>query len=133
MVRRRNSNHAYLMMKGIKAFTLLEVMVALVVISVTMGAIITSAGSSASVASRLKEKTVANWVAQNQIALYRAKKIWTTSTSNQNGKVEMLGVEWQWDMKIIKTEDPLFRKIEIDVYLVDDDIIASAIGFIAKL
>ena len=108
-------------------------MVALVVISVTMGAIITSAGSSAAVASRLKEKTVANWVAQNQISLYRAKKVWTTSTSNQNGKVEMLEVEWQWDMKIAKTDDPLLRRIDINVYLVDDDIIASATGFIAKL
>lgn len=108
-------------------------MVALVVISVTMGAIITSAGSSASVASRLKEKTVASWIAQNQIALYRAKKIWTTSTSNQNGKVEMLDVDWQWDMKVVKTDDPLLRRIDVNVYLEDDDIIASATGFIAKL
>jgi general secretion pathway protein I len=120
-------------MKNIKAFTLLEVMVALVVISVTMGAIISSAGSSAAVASRLKEKTVANWVAQNQIALYRAKKIWTTSTSNQNGKVEMLDVEWQWQMKVDKTDDPLLRRIDVDVYLVKDDIISRATGFVAKL
>jgi general secretion pathway protein I len=120
-------------MKSLKAFTLLEVMVALVVISVTMGAIISSAGSSTAVASRLKEKTVANWVAQNQIALYRAKKIWTMSTSNQNGKVVMLGVEWQWDMEVNKTDDPLLRKIDVDVYLVDDDIIARATGFIGKL
>jgi general secretion pathway protein I len=120
-------------LKGLKAFTLLEVMVALVVISVTMGAIITSAGSSTAVASRLKEKTVANWVAQNQIALYRAKKIWTTSTSNQNGKVKMLDVEWQWEMKINKTDDPLLRKIDVDVHLNDDDIISRATGFVAKL
>jgi general secretion pathway protein I len=120
-------------MKGLKAFTLLEVMVALVVISVTMGAIITSAGSSTAVASRLKEKTVANWVAQNQIALYRAKKIWATSTSNQNGKVKMLDVEWQWEMKINKTDDPLLRKIDVDVHLNDDDIISRATGFVAKL
>lgn len=120
-------------MNGLKAFTLLEVMVALVVISVTMGAIITSAGSSASVASRLKEKTVANWVAQNQIALYRAKKIWTTSTTKRNGKVKMLDVEWQWEMKVDKTDDPLLRRIDVDVYLDDDDIITRATGFIAKL
>ena len=120
-------------MKSLKAFTLLEVMVALVVISVTMGAIITSAGSSAAVASRLKEKTVASWVAQNQIALYRAKKTWTNSTSNTNGKVEMLGVEWQWEMKVDKTEDPMLRKIDVDVYLVEDDVIVRATGFIAKL
>jgi general secretion pathway protein I len=122
-----------LIMRRLKAFTLLEVMVALVVISVTMGAIITSAGSSTAVASRLKEKTVANWVAQNQISLYRAKKIWTTSTSNRSGKVKMLDVEWQWEMKIDKTDDPLLRKIDVDVFLEDDDIIARATGFIAKL
>ena len=121
------------MMKGIKAFTLLEVMVALVVISVTMGAIITSAGSSAAVATRLKEKTVASWVAQNQIALYRAKKIWTTKTLNKTGKVTMLDVEWQWAMKVAKTDDPLLRRIDVDVYLIEDDIITSATGFIAKL
>ncbi|MFT5548621.1 MAG: general secretion pathway protein I [Candidatus Azotimanducaceae bacterium] len=120
-------------MKNFKAFTLLEVMVALVVISVTMGAIITSAGSSAAVASRLKEKTVANWVAQNQIALYRAKNIWSTSLSSQNGKAQMLDVDWHWLMKINKTDDPLLHKIEVDVYLVDDDVISSATGFVAKL
>jgi hypothetical protein len=65
--------------------------------------------------------------------LYRAKKIWTTSTSNQNGKVVMLDVEWQWDMEVNKTDDPLLRKIDVDVYLVDDDIIARATGFIGKL
>jgi general secretion pathway protein I len=120
-------------MRSLKAFTLLEVMVALVVISVTMGAIISSAGSSTAVASRLKEKTVANWVAQNQVALYRAKKIWTNSTSNQNGKVKMLDVEWQWDMKISKTDDPLLRKIDVEVYLEEDDIITKATGFIGRL
>ena len=108
-------------------------MVALVVISVTMGAIITSAGSSAAVASRLKEKTVANWVAQNQIALYRAKKIWSTSTSTQTGKVEMLDVEWNWKMKVDKTPNDRIHKIDVDVYFNEDDVIASATGYIAKL
>jgi general secretion pathway protein I len=120
-------------MKKLKAFTLLEVMVALVVISVTMGAIISSAGSSAAVASRLKEKPVANWVAQNQIALYRAKNIWTTSTSSQNGKVEMLDIAWYWRMKVNETDDPLLHKIDVDVYLVEGDVITSATGFVAKL
>jgi general secretion pathway protein I len=121
-------------MQKIKAFTLLEVMVALVVISVTMGAIITSAGSSASIATRLKQKTVANWVAQNQITLYRAKKTWASAPdSNRSGKVEMLDVEWHWDMKIRKTENPFIRTMDVDVYLVEDDVITSATGYIAKL
>ena len=120
-------------MRKLKAFTLLEVMVALVVIAVTMGAIITSAGSSAAVASRLKEKTVASWVAQNQIALYRAKKIWTANTSTRTGKVKMLDIEWNWTMKVDKTENDRIHRIDVNVYLVEDDIIASATSFIAKL
>lgn len=121
-------------MQKTSAFTLLEVMIALVVISVTMGAIITSAGNSASIAARLKQKTVANWVAQNQIALYRAKKTWASSaSSNTSGAVTMLDVEWHWQMKVRQTDNPLIRRIDVDVYLNEDDIIASATGYIAKL
>ena len=120
-------------MGKLQAFTLLEVMVALMIIAITMGAIVTSGGSSAAKASYLKEKTVANWVAQNQIAMHRAKRIWPGS-SNSNGKVEMAGVEWLWTMKISKTDDPLLRRIDVDVFLRDkDNLRTSATAFIGQL
>jgi len=46
----------------------------------------------------------------------------------------MADSEWQWKMKISKTDEPLLRRIDVDVYLRDgSDIKASATGFIGKL
>ncbi|MCP4492949.1 MAG: type II secretion system minor pseudopilin GspI [Gammaproteobacteria bacterium] len=116
-----------------KAFTLIEVMVALMVIVISLIAIIDSTSSSTWRASYLKEKTIANWVAQNQVSLYRAKKTWT-GTSNLSGDVSMAGVEWEWKMHVSKTDDPLLRRIDVEVYLKGDDSIkASATGFTGKL
>jgi len=116
-----------------KGFTLIEVMFALLIVALTMGAIIETGGYSARRTAQLTEKTIASWVAQNQVTLYRAKRTWT-SASNKSGSVEMAESEWQWKMKISKTDEPLLRRIDVDVYLQGgSDIKASATGFIGKL
>ena len=116
------------------AFTLLEVMVALLIVAITMGAIVDSGGSSARNTSHLTQKTIASWIAQNQVSLYRAKKTWNDA-SNVAGEVDMADAAWQWKMKISETDDPLLRRIDVDVFLKDDDeaIKASATGFTANL
>lgn len=117
----------------VKGFTLLEVMIALFFIAITMGAVIESGSSAIMRSSILKEKTIASWVAQNQLALYRAKKTWT-NISNKSGVVEMAGTAWRWKMKISKTDEPSMRRIDVDVYLAgSDEISASETGFIANL
>ena len=114
-------------------FTLIEVMFALLIVALTMGAIIETGGYSARRTAQLTEKTIASWVAQNQVTLYHAKRTWT-SASNKSGSVEMAESEWQWKMKISKTDEPLLRRIDVDVYLQGgSDIKASATGFIGKL
>jgi general secretion pathway protein I len=118
---------------ALKGFTLLEVMFALIFIAITMGAVIESGANSTLRSSHLKEKTIASWVAQNRLALYRAKKTWS-NVSNKSGVVDMADVQWRWEMKISKTDEPLMRRIDVDVYLGDsDEISASQTGFIAKL
>ena len=100
---------------------------------ISLTAIIDSASSSTWRASYLKEKTIASWVAQNQLALYRAKKTWG-SASSSSGDVTMADQEWEWKMQVSKTDDPLLRRIDVDVFLDgDDNIKASATGFIGKL
>jgi general secretion pathway protein I len=116
-----------------KGFTLLEVMFALLIVALTMGAIVETGGYSAKRTAQLTEKTIASWIAQNQVTLYRAKRTWT-SESSKSGKVEMADNEWRWKMKISKTDEPLLRRLDVDVYLADgSDIKASATGFIGKL
>ena len=121
-------------MRKISAFTLLEVMVALLVVAITMGAIVDSGGSSARNTSHLKQKTIASWIAQNQISLYRAKKTWG-SASGTSGDVAMANTEWHWELTVTATDDPLLRRIDVDVYLDQDneDVKARATGFIANL
>lgn len=107
-------------------------MVALLVVAIGMGAVSHSTGSSSWQTSFLKQKTFASWVAQNQIVLLRAKKTWG-NPGNKQGVEEMANATWLWKMKISETDDPLLRKIDVDVYLDGDTaILATMTGFIAK-
>ncbi len=116
-----------------KGFTLLEVMIALLVIALGLGAVINTTSESGWKSTLLKQKTIASWVAQNQISLYRAKRSWN-NTKNKSGNVEMANVVWTWRMKISKTDDPSLRRLDVDVYLRGDDAIkASITGFIARI
>ena len=114
-------------------FTLLEVMIALLVIAIGIGAVINTTGESGWKSTQLRQKTIASWVAQNQIALYRAKRTWSNQSS-KSGVEEMAGAEWEWKMRISATDDPSLRRLDIDVFLRgEEDVIASVTGFIAKL
>ncbi len=114
-------------------FTLLEVMIALLVLAIGVGAVINTTGESGWKATQLKQKTIASWVAQNQIALYRAKRTWS-NRSSRSGTTEMANAEWDWRMSISKTDDPSLRRIDVDVYLKGEDgVKASITGFIARL
>ncbi len=116
------------------AFTLIEIMVALAIITIALGAIIQSTTASTRNAAYLRDKTVAGWVAMNQISLLRARREWN-SASNKTGTVEMAGKEWLWKMKIRKTDDPNMRRLEVDVFAADDDAnaLASLTGFMGRL
>ncbi len=116
------------------AFTLIEIMVALAIIALTMGAIIENTTASTRNAIYLRDKTIASWVALNQITLIRSKRQWTNK-SNKHGTVEMAGREWLWKMKILKTDDAGMRRLTIDVFSVDDErqALVSMTGFMARL
>lgn len=116
------------------AFTLIEIMVALAIIALTMGAIIENTTASTRNAAYLRDKTVASWVALNQITLVRAKRQWSNK-SNKHGTVEMAGREWSWKMTIQKTDDSNMRRLTVDVFVDDDDsqVLASMTGFMARL
>jgi general secretion pathway protein I len=112
---------------------LIEIMVALAIITIALGAIIESTSSSTSNATHLRDKTIASWVAMNQIALTRAKRTWGT-ISNTRGTVEMAGQEWQWKMQIKSTEEKDIRRLLVDVSSVDNDqaVLASREGYLLK-
>ena len=119
--------------RAVLGFTLLEVMIALLVITLGIGAVINTTSESGWKSSQLRQRTIASWVAQNQIVEYRAKRTWNNASS-KSGQVEMANAEWVWRMRISKTDDPSLRRIDVDVFLKDQDTVeASVTGFIARL
>ena len=115
------------------AFTLIEVMVALLVITLGMGAVIVTTGESGWKSSHLRESTIASWVAYNEIAMYRAKRTWSDASS-RSGDAEMANAEWDWRMKISKTDDPSLRRLDVEVSLKGETAVKARVtGFIARL
>ena len=96
-------------------FTLLEVMVALFVVAVALGGAVKAVSSAASNTSRLSDKTIANWVALNQIEKLRITSAWP-KFGEQDGDSEMSGRKWKWIQKTIKTDDERIRRVELSVW-----------------
>ena len=114
-------------------FTLLEVMIALLVITLGMGAVIVTTGESAWKSAHLRESTIASWVAYNEIALYRARRVWG-SVTRRSGEAEMANVEWKWEMELSETDDPLLRRMDVEVFIKGETAVKARVtGFIAKL
>jgi len=64
-----------------RAFTLLEVLVALAIFATVAAVVLVAAGRSLHNAARLEEKTLAGWIADNYVAelqLRRPVPRWTT-------------------------------------------------------
>jgi general secretion pathway protein I len=99
-----------------RGFTLLEVLVALTIITLSLGALISTSGSHASSAGYLKQKTLAHWVAMNEVTQLRIEKAWP-GKGDTKGSTEMAGAEWYWTRTVIETEDENFRQVEFKVFL----------------
>ncbi|MBT8128467.1 MAG: type II secretion system minor pseudopilin GspI [Gammaproteobacteria bacterium] len=99
-----------------RGFTLLEVLVALTIITLSLGALISTSGSHASSAGYLKQKTIAHWVAMNEITQLRIEKAWP-GKGDTKGSTEMAGAEWYWTRTVKETEDENSRQVEFKVFL----------------
>ncbi len=110
-------------MSGLRAgrgFTLIEVMIALLIIVVGAAAVINTSTESAWKSARLWQGTVAGWVAQNQLAEFRARRAWSNDR-NHSGVVEMANAEWRWQLRVTDTDDPSLRRLDIEVFLDGDE------------
>ena len=111
--------------KKIKAFTLLEVLVALTVIAITLGALIKSGSDQATSTTYLKQKTIAHWVAINTHNQLLLDKKWP-GLGKSTDSVSMARHEWHWQREVIRTLSPDTRKIIYRVY--SDDELKHQVG-----
>jgi general secretion pathway protein I len=103
-----------------QGFTLLEILVALTILATALAAIITMATTQAVNTTHLRDKTLAHWVAMNQIAQLQLTADWPAKGKKQ-GKEEMGEHEWHWVRIIKETPDGRTRQVNIEVYFDKQD------------
>jgi type II secretion system protein I len=82
-------------------FTLIEVMVALVIVAFGMGAVLAALSSAAGNITALHDKTLAQWVALNQVADTRLS-LQVPTTGATEGDVKAFGnSNWHWRQDIV--------------------------------
>ncbi|MGD9168574.1 MAG: type II secretion system minor pseudopilin GspI [Candidatus Thiodiazotropha sp.] len=116
-----------------KGFTLLEILIALVILATAFGSIITVAANQSVNVGYLRDKTLAHWVAMNQITELQVANEWPAIGKKQ-GDEEMGPVKWYWERTLTKTPDERVRQLEIAVYRNqgDEEAVARLVSFLAQ-
>jgi general secretion pathway protein I len=97
-----------------RGFTLIEVLVALVIVAFGMGAVLAALSSSADNIAALREKTLAEWVALNQVADTRLNLSMPQPGVTEGDVKDFGNGNWHWRQDIIAV-DAIPGMIEIAV------------------
>jgi len=100
-------------------FTLLEVLVALFILAITMAAVSRTASSSIHHVEALRTRVIADWVAQNRLALHQARGDYPPP-GIQSGEETQAGQNYPWREEVIATPNPTMRRIVVNIYAPDD-------------
>lgn len=107
------------MKKNNAGFTLVEVMVALLVVAMSVSALLDSMMGHVDNTAYLRDKTIAHWVALNQLELERIRNRSTNALlrEEKSGSEEMVGREWYWTIKpvLVKGDWEGFAQLTITV------------------
>lgn len=102
-----------------RGFTLLETLVALAILAVAMAAVLRAAGGEIRHAEDLRVRLLADWMAQNRMALHAARGDWI-AVGSQDGEDTQAGVRLLWHEEVSDTPNPAFRRIEVSIAAPDD-------------
>lgn len=113
-------------------FTLIEVMVALTIIAIALGTLISTSGSQANSAGYLKQKTLAHWVALNELTQLNIDKAFP-NPGEKKGSTKMANNEWYWLRKTTKLAESERRREVIFTVFSDknyQDRLTSLTGYV---
>jgi general secretion pathway protein I len=93
---------------------LIEVLVALAIVTIGMAAVLGALTSSANTTAYMRDKTFAQWVALNQIAMLRLSGQ-MTPTGNSDGTTDFAGRSWRWRREVTALQVPGLVRIDVKV------------------
>ena len=102
--------------KAEAGFTLVEVLAALVVLALTLGGIMNASVFYGRNAVYLQDKTVASWIANNQLTELQLDRSWVP-LGRSNGRLELAKRDWVWEREVEKTPDDRLRRVSLRVRL----------------
>lgn len=128
---------AMLIGRKIKGFTLVEIMIAMAIFAIVSTTVLKNATQSISQSRMLKERLIAQWIAENELQEYRMLlrgEEHFPSIGVDRSSVTMADREWRIEVDVSNTENELMRRIEVVVF--DDadlDVpIAQLTGFLGR-
>jgi general secretion pathway protein I len=116
-----------------RAFTLLEMLVALTVLAIALLAALRASGAAVTNTEDIRDRLFASWVAQNRLAEHIARRDWPPIGVLQ-GEESQGGVRFGWEERTVGTPNYQFRRIEIRVFpeQQSDFTLARLSGFVVK-
>jgi len=120
------------MMRRAGGFTLLEILVALAVLAMAMGALVQSASDFTLNQAYLRDRTLATWVARNQLAEQQLASSWP-SIGQKKGETRLGGREWRWVMQVTQTSEQDLRRLDIEVFPLDAEDAEQPLATLAGL
>lgn len=123
-------------MKANRGFTLVEVMVALVVFAVVSVALVRNTTQSLRQAGQIQEKTIAWWLAENQMSALRMLERSDNnfpSVGVSREVIETGDVSWEVETDIESTENDFVRRVVVSVYRESNDVSSvELVGFLGR-
>lgn len=111
-----NKVHRIKIYQKFNGFTLIEVLIALGILAIALGAAVKGISSYANNAHYLRDRTLAHWVAMNQVAEYQLSNEWS-AIGKKEGKALQGEFTWHWNAKVTATADPDLRRLDVEVRL----------------
>jgi general secretion pathway protein I len=104
-------------------FTLIEVLVALAIVTVGMAALLGTLSSAAGTTAYLQDKTLAEWIALNQVSTMRLAAQ-APAKGDSEGEVDYAGRKWKWSQTV--ADMPMIPGVvRIDVKVRPSDVVTS--------
>jgi general secretion pathway protein I len=120
-------------MRQVRGFTLLEVLVALVIVALGLMAAFGQVNQTLTAASRLRDRTLAHWIALDQVTAIRLLGAFPPIGS-ESDEVEMANTRWRYTTTVTKTDFEDLRQVEVSVAFLDepDRVISTVTGLLAR-
>ena len=115
-----------------RAFTLVEVMVALAIIALSLTAIAAKMSRMIDTSNSMRERTYASWIAQNKITELRLANVIPEVTTT-SGDIGYANSTWRW--RAVVSESGIENLFRVDVEILDEDgdaVIRKVTGFIGE-